>query len=154
MLDDLLLDAGLQFRFLRRPKPISPQFRTTWRLYLLLVCLNEGCRGRKGSLAKLHFLNWLMKADEHIERFGHYLEGKAPSYLLGISIEPALDYVLTIAAAESLITRDSSGNFLLTELGLIQARSEEVVTSFAQETKVLKFVKPLITKSLLEEISG
>jgi len=92
----------IPFRFKRKPRSIPPDFRTDWKVSLLLLILEISSRGGRSSLKRLHVLNWAVRSSRHQEEFRATNATQSPLFSFKVRFEPAFSRAIDLAVAAEL----------------------------------------------------
>jgi hypothetical protein len=114
---DMLLEQALDvpFTFKQRPVPLPCDLRPGWRLYVLLLLLDQ-CRGGKATLQQLHVLNWAIRTEETRTAFLQFINGvRTPNQMI-VRYDPSLNRAVEFAFAEGLVSRHEESPLALNEL--------------------------------------
>ena len=95
-----LLDVP--FRFIRRPAPVAPNARLSYRVSVLVLLLRDCCRRAQSSLKRLHFLDWAIRSEA---RATHVRDiDSLGDVAAAVRYDPVVDAALRFATAEGLVT--------------------------------------------------
>ncbi|WP_421556472.1 hypothetical protein [Pseudomonas kitaguniensis] len=141
-----------QLKFTRRPIPVLSELRPLYKISQALLILHLSCRGAKGSLPKIHLLNWALKTPERIK--GLVIGAEQRQLHLPIwGFDPAMAIALNLAFKEHLITPTTNG-FELSPKGKAYVNlilADESVLS--EERAALNSIGKKITEDMVDSVS-
>lgn len=150
--DDFLDDfTGVKFSFKARPIPIPVDLRPDWRLAIILLILYKCCRSSRGSLRKLHVLNWAIRTSEARSIFQQLVDGRISPVDVIVRYEPGLSRAIDLALGEGLVEKVDGDRIQLTQKGKKCAADIGGLSDcFEQEKIFLNNVGKAITEKRLQ----
>lgn len=116
-----LLDAiNVPFIFAQRPQSLDIDYRPTWRMGIVLLCLNYSRNG-KSSLIRLQLLDWCLREKRHAGLLLEFLH--TTSWNAGVtpskddSLITALKYLLIKGLIRVTYPKSGGIRYEVTELG-------------------------------------
>jgi hypothetical protein len=145
--------------FRKRHFPVPADYRTVYKMGLILLVLDKASSGTKASLSKLHFLIWALKSRRNREFIRGILQSGDTSNVVSWGIEPALNKALQFAIAEGLIDF-ASDRYRLAEKGKVWLKEIKADKSLLSEEKVFlqeigkQNVSEIFVNNLINKLSG
>lgn len=116
--------------------PLAGRDRTVWRLAALALILSK-CRARTASLEQLHVLMWSLRDLRNAEVFrSTWHSGDVSSRILR-AFDSLLDDTLMVARATGIVSQNTNGKQVLTEVGSRFVRKIQTEGLLEAETRLL-----------------
>lgn len=103
MPDETLRGVKTRIQFRKKPNSVTPDYRPSWKVPLLLLILHISSRGGKSSLTRLHVLNWATRTALHQQEFTQTVESSVPLFKFRVRFEPAFSRAIDLAAAAGFV---------------------------------------------------
>jgi hypothetical protein len=136
--------------FKRRPTSVPPDIRPEWRVPLLLLMVDH-CRGQIAGREQLHVLNSAVLSAGSRRALIAALDGRLAPNVPLVQFEPALDRALDRCIGLRLLTINSHGRFLLTDLGrsIVQAVGSNAAL-FVRERELLAALPKSLSQAAIQ----
>jgi len=145
------LEADFVFR--RRPFAIPADLRPAWRIGLIVLLLQNCCRGGKSSLGRLHVLSWGSRTLQSQRDLTAVTREDLPLTSLIIRFDPFLDRAIDFAVGENLLIHRSGRAVELTSDGRRLAIEVESDQSLYQPEKLfIATIRRGVTEQLVDRI--
>lgn len=155
MSNDLLTAVNANFRFHRRPTPLPPDLRPTWRIASLVLLLYRCCRNQQSSFLRIHVLSWALRTPDSRAALLSVLAHESEAASLVVRIEPSLNRAIDFAIGDGLLSRPSGSRIRLTTAGVGYAMTiEELPELFQVERHFLADVGFRVTESFVSKMFG
>ena len=104
-------------------------------LAMVVLVLDNCCRGGKSSLERLHVLNWAVRNKENREVFLKLLNGERRFDSVIVRYEPSLNKAIDYAVGEELVVLNNKGRIILVGKGKQFAEQIEADEGCMREEK-------------------
>ena len=130
------------FTFHEQPVPIPAEYRTKWRVALLLLLLGA-CRGRRARWHQLHVLNWASRSTANEHAFERLKNGESRPEDAVVRYDPSLDRAIDFALFARLLERHGGDVLALSARGLNVLEALRAHNILSREKAFLSRVAPV-----------
>lgn len=102
--------------FKKRPIPIPPDYRPSYKLAQVVLVLKLCCRGSSSGLLKLHLLSWALKSNKNKNILSSLIQSDFQTDFAVWGIEPTLNRALQLAVADGICSY-AKGKYTLAQKG-------------------------------------
>ena len=150
--NSLVIDNIKAITFSKKAISISPYYRPIYRIAQICLILELSSRSKKASIKKLHYLSWIMRSRNDMEKTKLHITNSVKPPVTIWRWEPSLNRAITLAKSESMIN-SIGGKFTLTDKGTKFVKSiinEDSI--MVNEKEFLESIGKKISESFIERI--
>lgn len=126
-------------KFKKRSIPIAVEYRSMYKIGLIVLILYLTCRGNKASLNKIQFIYWSIRSITNAQKLKNWIAREFKSEFLFWGVDPAINKALVFAISDNIISLHSE-TYKLTDKGVILAKS------IYNDSQIFEFEKPQLTE--------
>jgi hypothetical protein len=141
------------FLFRRQPVAIPADLRPIWRIGLIVLLLNNCCKGGRTSFARLHVLNWGIRSKKNRHDLQAVIKGVIAPDAVIVRFEPFLNRAVDFAIGEGLVRLVDGKNLELSTKGReLAINIHQIESLYTLEKQFMEAIRNNLTESLIKKM--